>query len=75
MMTDRTLPVDPEVLEQEQLAAMLGVEISTLADWRRKGYGPPFARLKGERGRVRYLRSDVIAWLKARQRVHEVATA
>lgn len=68
MLNTQVVP-DETVLEEEHVAGMLGVESSTLQRWRRENYGPPFSRLRGPRGRVRYLRSDVIAWLRSRQEV------
>jgi predicted site-specific integrase-resolvase len=42
------------------LAELLGVEIESLAVWRRKGTGPPFYRIGG---RVRYRADEVEQWL------------
>lgn len=43
-----------------ELAAELGVAVSTLAGWRSKGTGPRHVLIAG---RVHYLRTDVEQWL------------
>ena len=48
------------LLHQKCVARILGVEVDTLASWRRKGIGPRWYRVI--RG-VRYRQSDVEAWL------------
>jgi hypothetical protein len=45
-----------------ELAAFLGVRVRTLADWRRKGEGPPFIPIS--HNVVRYLLEDVLAWAR-----------
>lgn len=45
-----------------RVARLLGVEIETLAIWRRKGYGPCWYRIGGKIG---YTESDLRAWLNA----------
>lgn len=45
-------------------AAMLGLSPATLANWRVQGRGPSHIKLSpGKRGAVRYMRSDIEAWL------------
>jgi predicted DNA-binding transcriptional regulator AlpA len=45
-------------------AAMLGLSPGTLANWRVQGKGPAHIKLSpGKRGAVRYMRSDIEAWL------------
>jgi excisionase family DNA binding protein len=44
-----------------EVAAYMRVPVETLYAWRKRGYGPPAARL----GRhLRYAAADVQAWLK-----------
>jgi hypothetical protein len=57
-------PLD-ELWDCKQTAAFLGISESTLEKMRAPGKsGPPFLSL----GRPRYLRSDVVGWLKTRKR-------
>ena len=52
----------PLVMNQGQLAAILGVRQSTLSRWFREGYGPrPF--VLGPR-KVRYSKQDVLDWME-----------
>ena len=61
-----TLVIDPDACYlPEQLAAYLQVSVATLQDWRYRGGGPDFLKLKN--GRIRYEGSAVLAW-KARVR-------
>ena len=52
-----------EVLSGPETAALLGVKEQTLRAWRVAGKGPEYIRFGGPRGRVRYAREDVDAWL------------
>ena len=45
-----------------RLANLLGVQIDTLAAWRRRGFGPPWLRL-GRRA-IRYPESQLHEWLQ-----------
>lgn len=62
----RVLALDPsEMLTPEQAAHDLKLSTRTLAAWRSSGrHGLPFYRVGG---RIRYARSDLQAWLAARQ--------
>ena len=61
-----TINSDDELLDTRRLAAWLGAAIITVTAWRARGAGPPYLRL-GVGGRlIRYRRSDVEAWLRAR---------
>ena len=61
-----TLPLDPDACYlPAQLAAYLQVSEATLQDWRYRGGGPDYLKLKN--GRIRYEGSAVLAW-KARRR-------
>ena len=53
-MTDR--------LTENELAARCRVSASTVQKWRRLKKGPPFIKVGGERGSIRYLIKDVEAW-------------
>jgi len=58
-----------DLLDTHELAQWLAVSIQWLEIGRhRGGYGPPFVKIgaAGGSGRVRYRRSDVIAWLNER---------
>jgi predicted DNA-binding transcriptional regulator AlpA len=61
-----TQPPDlPELLTEQQAAALLTVSIPTMARWRREGTGPPWFRLGGAtKGAVRYRRDELLAWLE-----------
>ena len=61
-----------QVLTGPQAAEMLGVQEQTLRAWRVKGNGPEYIRYGGPRGRVRYAREDVDAWL-AGQKFHSTS--
>ena len=53
-------------LSPGELAEMLGLHVGTLENWRREGVGPSFIRMnQTPRGRVRYLREDIDAWIAA----------
>ncbi|MFF9494243.1 helix-turn-helix transcriptional regulator [Streptomyces flaveolus] len=55
-------------LTPRQLAEELEVSTHTLANWRWAGVGPRYTKLgDGRTARVRYRRTDVDAWLKARE--------
>lgn len=55
---------DPQILlSTRQVAALIGVESSTLAVWRRRGIGPPWYRLQGHL--VRYDRVALLVWLRS----------
>lgn len=50
----------PEFLTPDEVAAMLRVDVRTLANWRSAGTGPRFTKV----GRlVRYARSDISDYL------------
>lgn len=59
-MTDTRLR---EWMTTEELAALVDVSPSTLANQRSKGEGLPYVRLPGRR--IRYSRTAVQEWLKA----------
>jgi excisionase family DNA binding protein len=55
-----------ELLNMEDLSALLGIPLGTIRNWRVSGYGPPGFKV----GRhVRYRQADVEAWLASLQEV------
>jgi predicted site-specific integrase-resolvase len=46
----------PELMSQDEVSALLDVNVPTLANWRSAGKGPKFVKLCG---RVRYHKVDV----------------
>lgn len=55
---------DEDWLTARETSSLAKVAEKTLANWRSLGIGPPYRKLsQGRGGRVRYRRSDVIAWL------------
>ncbi len=52
------------VLNEDELAAMLGVKRSTLQRWRVDGKGPSYS--KPSAGSILYREEDVAAWLAQR---------
>lgn len=50
-----------DLMTPAETAALLRVEVSTLAKWRSNRQGPPYVRL--ERA-VRYSRAAVVAWIE-----------
>lgn len=49
-----------EELSTAQAAQMVGVQTQTLRNWRQQKKGPPAVRV---RGRLRWKRADLLAWL------------
>jgi hypothetical protein len=54
---------DDDLLRTDAAAAVCGYRPDTLAEWRRRGYGPAYVR--SESGGIRYRRADLDAWLAA----------
>ena len=51
----------PQLIDQEQLATALGVDVATITNWRRRRKLPPAVRI----GRsVRWLATDVVEWIE-----------
>ena len=48
------------LLDSTRVARLLGVEVTTLAAWRRRDYGPRWYRI-GKK--VRYTETDLRAWM------------
>lgn len=51
-----------ELLDPDELAALLGVRPSTVRSWRSRGMGPRYVRIGGG---YRYRRIDIDAYLDA----------
>ena len=54
--------MDQEILTREEAAALLRVHVATLDRWHALGEGPPRHPPRGKRGKVFYLRGEVLAW-------------
>lgn len=53
-----------ELLNNQQVASILGVKPNTLEIWRHKGKGPPFVKLgRHPSSPIRYQRSRVMRWI------------
>jgi predicted site-specific integrase-resolvase len=50
------------LLTPTSVARLLGVEVETLASWRRRGYGPNWYRI-GKK--VRYAEAELRTWMSA----------
>ncbi len=58
--------LDPDLLTNEEAAALLGIKPNTLEIWRTKGKGPKFIKLgDSKQAAIRYLRCEVLAWREA----------
>ena len=53
------------LLKTLQLAKKAEVSPTTVKRWRQAGYGPPWIRLRGERGEIRYPESEYEKWVAA----------
>jgi excisionase family DNA binding protein len=62
-MTATARNIEP-LLAPQEVADILGVQVSTLVRWRRLKQGPPYVRV-GHRT-VRYQPEAIEAWMKAR---------
>jgi hypothetical protein len=65
---------EPELLTTDQAAELLQVHPITLVLWRRENRGPPFIDATDARF-IRYLRTDVSAWLEQNRRNTSPANA
>jgi predicted DNA-binding transcriptional regulator AlpA len=52
----------PEVMTPGEAAEFLGVTTETLYRWRKDAWGPKYSQVNPRL--VRYLRDDLVAWLK-----------
>lgn len=56
------------LLNEREVASLLGISVRTVQDWRQSGDGPPFLKLsKRKRGAVRYDPRDVQAYVRERR--------
>lgn len=53
------------LLPPRQVAALLGVEESTLAAWRKHGGGPPWYRIRSHL--IRYDETEVLRWIHSQR--------
>lgn len=51
-----------------EVAEFLRIDVGTLANWRWRGCGPPFVKLGGAGGAIRYRPEAVRAWLAEQER-------
>ena len=56
---------EDDLLDTRQVADWLGVSMQWVEIGRSQGYGPPFRKISTRM--IRYLRSDVLAWLRKRK--------
>lgn len=56
---------DTDLMTTTQVSKELGIPVGTLRYYRSRGTGPASFRLAG---RVRYRRSEVLAWVEAQER-------
>lgn len=61
---DRAAAGLEQLLTTDELATHLGVSVTALRNWRRKGTGPRAVRIVHQ---LRYRASDVEAWLRAQE--------
>lgn len=52
------------LLRTSELAERLGVSAITMKRWRLAGFGPPWKRLRGPRGEIRYPESSATDWMQ-----------
>jgi len=64
MSLSQTISQTDSLLDERQVARMIGMSIGSLRRWRLVGQGPPFIRV-GRRG-VRYKPEDLASWLDSR---------
>lgn len=58
-------------LTEQEAADLIGYHPGTLSNWRSAGLGPPYLRLRT--GAIRYLQTDLVAWME-RDRVDPSAS-
>jgi predicted DNA-binding transcriptional regulator AlpA len=57
---------DPEtLLPPRKVAALIGIEESTLAAWRKRGGGPPWYRIR--KHLIRYDKAEVLTWIHSQR--------
>ena len=59
--------LNPDLLSNEEAAALLGIKPNTLEIWRTKGKGPEFVKLGHTKSApIRYLRTKIFVFIEAR---------
>jgi len=53
------------LLPPRKIAALIGIEESTLAAWRKRGGGPPWYRIR--RHLIRYDKTEVLIWINSQR--------
>ena len=67
-MSKRPRPFLEPLMTEREVAALLGISVRTVQDWRQSGDGPPFLKLtKRKRGAVRYDPRDVQEYVRERR--------
>ena len=64
------------LLKTPGIAERMGVSPVTVKRWRAIGWGPPWIRLRGERGEIRYTESEYEKWVSEnlnRSLAHELS--
>lgn len=57
--------LNPDLLTNEEAAALLGIKPNTLEIWRTKGKGPTFIKMgEHKQAPIRYLRPKIYEWLE-----------
>lgn len=57
--------LSPDLLTNEEAAALLGIKPNTLEIWRTKGKGPEFIKMgPNKQDPIRYLRAKIFEWLE-----------
>lgn len=68
-MSDLRLAVDdgPIALTEPEAGKRMGFSREAMRRWRRNGTGPKYVRVGSTQGAVRYLLTDLIAWLESQR--------
>jgi hypothetical protein len=63
-----------DLLKPPEAAAFLGLGAQTINNWRCRGIGPPYCKMPGLRGSVRYCRKDLEQFLAQHRHVPSVSS-
>ncbi len=67
-MSQRPRHLLEPLMTEREVAALLGISVRTVQDWRQSGDGPPFLKLSNrKRGAVRYDPRDLQAFVRERR--------
>jgi len=67
-MTPEPMGYDEQLLTPEELSKWLNTKLSTIYKWTSSGY-IPYVKLGGKiRGSVRFVRLEIVTWLRRRSR-------